>query len=432
MMHISELKIFFGYVLPSIFSFALAGIYAIVDGYFVGNSLGDLGLSVINISYPIVAVMQALGTGVGMGGAIYYSIFTAKKMNSMAYEFIAGSMWLLLAVSLVTTVGVLYGNKFLLELLGAEGKLLSLGMEYIEVIALGAFLQIVGIGLVPFIRNCGGSFFAMLTMVAGFATNIILDYLFVWVWDWGLVGAAWATVIGQGVTFAVAFVYLLYKNLFTFKITWENLNRVLFSILKLGVAPFGLALSPNVSLVFVNRFSMSYGGEEAVAIYACIAYVTCVVYLILQGVGDGSQPLLSHYYGASNWKSLQKYKHMAYGFGLTLALCGSILIYITKDSLGMVFGTSEFVNGEIGRIMPIFLLSVPFVAVLRITTACFYATEKSFLAYILTFTEPLLLLLFMLILPPLFGGQIMIWWSTVLARVFSAILALALMKLYNE
>lgn len=99
---------------------------------------------------------------------------------------------------------------------------------------------------------------------------------------------------------------------------------------------------------------------------------------------------------------------------------------MAKGSLGVLFGASSEVNAEIARIMPIFLLSVPFVAILRITMASFYATEKSVYSYILTFIEPLFMLVLMLVLPPLFGGQVMIWWSTVLARILSALLALAL------
>ena len=94
----------------------------------------------------------------------------------------------------------------------------------------------------------------------------------------------------------------------------------------------------------------------------------------------------------------------------------------------MLFGASNEVHTEIAHIMPIFLISVPFVAILRITTASFYATEKSAYSYVLTFIEPMFMLLFMLILPPLFGGQVMIWWSTVLARIISAVLALMLKR----
>lgn len=421
-----DVRTFFQYVIPSVLSFALSGVYTIVDGFFVGNSIGDWGLSAINIAYPVVAVIQALGTGIGMGGAIYYSIYKAEKKESQAREFTAGALWVLIIASILLTISVFRLNGTLLKLLGANGELLSLGEEYIAVIASGAALQVVGTGLVPFIRNHGGSCYAMVSMIAGFVTNIILDYLFVWVLGQGIAGAAWATVIGQGVTMLIALAYLLRKRQFTLNIPFSNLGKVSASILKIGIAPFGLAMSPNISLIIINRFSISYGGEPAIAAYACIAYVICIIYLILQGVGDGSQPLLSQHYGEKNFSELKNTRKMAYGFAIFLSLIGCVIMYLTKGSLGVLFGASDFVNAEITKIMPVFLVSVPFVAILRITTASFYATEKSTFSYVLTFIEPLFMLVFMLILPPLFGGQIMIWWSTVFARILSALLAVIL------
>lgn len=421
-----DIRIFFQYVIPSVLSFALSGVYAIVDGFFIGNSIGDLGLSAINIAYPIVAVIQALGTGIGMGGAIYYSIYRAEKKEEQAKEFIAGALWVLIISSVFLTISVLILNGTLLELLGANGRLLALGKEYIAVIALGASMQVIGTGLVPFIRNHGGSFYAMVSMIAGFVTNIILDCLFVWVLKQGVSGAAWATVIGQGITMLIVLAFLLRKKQFTLNIPFFKFGKVSASILKIGIAPFGLTMSPNISLIIINRFSVVYGGELAVATYACIAYAICIVYLILQGVGDGSQPLLSQHYGEKNFDKLKSTRTLAYGFALFLSVIGCIIMFLTRESLGVLFGASKEVNTEIAKIMPVFLVSVPFVAVLRIATASFYATEKSMFSYVLTFIEPLFMLVLMLILPPLFGGQIMIWWSTVLARILSALLAVIL------
>ena len=423
-----DVKTFFKYVIPSVLSFALSGIYTIVDGFFVGNSIGDLGLSAVNIAYPIVAVIQALGTGIGMGGAIYYSINKAEKKEAEAKLYTAGALWLLIISSIILTCTIFFLNSPLLSLLGASGQLLSLGEEYIAVIAAGAALQVIGTGLVPFIRNHGGSFYAMISMIAGFVTNIILDYVFVWKLEQGVSGAAWATIIGQGVTMLIALVYLLRKKQFTLCIPFSKMGTVSASVIKIGIAPFGLAMSPNISLIIINRFSVSYGGEPAIATYACIAYVICIIYLILQGVGDGSQPLISQCYGEKNWTDLKFIRKLAYGFAFLLSVIGCVIMYVTRGSLGVLFGASREVNMEIVKIMPVFLVSVPFVAVLRITTASFYATEKSTFSYILTFIEPLFMLVLMLILPPLFGGQIMIWWSTVWARILSAILALVLKK----
>ena len=211
-------RTFFQYVIPSVLSFALSGVYVIVDGFFVGNSIGDAGLSAINIAYPITAVLQSVGTGIGMGGSVKYSILKAAGNEKKAREFVAGATWLMLLFSAVLTVTVFFTSEKILSALGASGELLILGNEYIKVIALGAILQVFGTGLVPFMRNYGGSLWAMIAMICGFATNVALDYTFVWVLGRGMYGAALATIIGQGVTMAVALVYCAIKKNLTLKI----------------------------------------------------------------------------------------------------------------------------------------------------------------------------------------------------------------------
>lgn len=426
-----DIRVFFRYVLPAILSFSLSGVYCIVDGYFIGNRLGDTGLSAVTIAYPIVALLQAIGTGLGMGGAIYYSIYKAKGDDSRARLFIAISNWLMLVFSVILTALILFWNSPALRLLGAGGELFIQAKEYVVVISLGTFFQIFGTGLVPFIRNLGGSAYAMVSMITGFITNIIADYLLVWVWEQGMAGAAIATVIGQGMTMLLALIYLFVKRHFVLRIPLNQIASAAVLVLKVAAAPFGLAMSPNTSLMIINRFSASYGGEAAIAAYACIAYMISVISLVLQGVGDGSQPLISKYYGTGRFRQLRSIRSLAYGFSLLLSAAGCAIMYMWRDKIGILFGASLEVNMEVARIIPVFLVSVPFVAIARITISSFYASKKTVLAYFLIFIEPVLMLIFMLLLPPLFGGQIMIWWSTVFARIVSAFLSW-IMKIYVD
>ena len=419
---------FFKYVIPSVIAFTLAGIYAIVDGYFVGNTIGDAGLSAINIAYPVVAVLQALGTGIGMGGAVYYSIHMAEKKEKLAKEYISVGWWLLILISIISTIAIYVFASDILKLLGAEGDILANAADYIKIISIGAILQILGTGLIPIMRNYGGSFWSMFAMMGGFVTNIVLDFVLVWIYGMGMKGAAAATIIGQGVTVAIAIIYELCLKKFYVKLSLKYMKQICGSIFKIGLAPFGLALTPNISLIFINRFSAFYEGEKAIATYACISYIIWIIYLILQGVGDGSQPLMSCYYGEKDTKSLKDIQKMAYTVAVILAIIGGIIMYAGRTKIGILFGASAAVNNEIAKIVPIFLVSLPFVSITRISTACFYAAEKSVLSYILTFIEPILMLVFMLILPPLFGGQIMVWWSTVFARIIAAVLALILTR----
>lgn len=160
---------------------------------------------------------------------------------------------------------------------------------------------------------------------------------------------ALGTGIGMGVTMLIALVYLLRKEQFTLSIPLSKMGAVSFAVVKIGIVPFGLAMSPNISLIIINRFSVSYGGEPAIATYACIAYVICIICLILQGVGDGSQPLISQCYGEKNWGDLKYARRLAYGFSFALSVIGCIIMFVTKGSLGVLFGASDGVNARAGH-----------------------------------------------------------------------------------
>lgn len=189
---------FFKFVVPSVLAFALSGVYTIVDGFFIGNSLGDAGLASITLGYPISAFVQAAGTGIGLSGAIRFTILRGQQKEEDAKRCLGSTVLLFALASMLLTGLALLFLSPLLRILGAEGEVLGMTAEYVRIIALGAVFQIFSTGLVPFIRNLGGASFAMFSMGAGFLTNIILDYLLVWVYPWGMAGAALATILGAG------------------------------------------------------------------------------------------------------------------------------------------------------------------------------------------------------------------------------------------
>lgn len=422
-------KAFLSYVVPSVLAFTLSGIYAIVDGFFVGNSVGDIGLSSINVAYPVVSLIQSLGTGIGMGGAVLYSIRYAMGEKEKASHMLQATMYLLFLSSIFITVLLLLLLEPTLQLLGAENELMLLGKQYLRIIVVGGVFQIFGIGIVPLIRNNGGSAFAMGTMVIGFVMNILLDYIFVWKMEWGITGAAAATVIGQATTMTGGFFYLLYHKLLQGRFFREDI--LLFgSIGRIGLAPFGLNMSPIVSLIFINRFSMAHGGELAVACYACISYMVTILYYFMQGVGDGSQPLMSKYYGEGNWKSVKQIRRYAYIASELLTLAGAAVLFFGREHIGVIFGASEVVSQMVAEAMPIFLVGILFLSFARIITSGFYATENGLFSYILVYAEPIFLILLLLVLPR-FGGQTFVWWSMAGAQLITSVIAF-LLKMHSD
>lgn len=389
---------FFRMVIPSVLAFALTGVYSIVDGFFVGNQLGDNGLAAINLAYPITAFIQAVGTGLGLSGAVRYTILKGQGRQDGATESVSCTEVLLFFFSVLLTILLLAVKSPLLGLLGAQGAVLELSREYIQVIAIGTIFQVFATGSIPFIRNLGGASFAMFTMIAGFGTNIVLDYLFVWVYPWGMAGAALATVIGQAVSVIAAIGYLFWRKMgFVFPAAHRFLTQGK-AILKVAVAPFGLTFSSQITIILMNRFLMSYHGEQAVAVYGCIAYIIVIAYLLLQGVGDGSQPLISRYYGEGTYENMRATRRLAYVTSGMIALLCMVVMFLLRGQIGVLFGASAQTNLDVAKYLPLFLAPLLFLSYIRITITYLYATEKASLSYLLVYAEPSLLFALLLIL----------------------------------
>ncbi len=419
---------FFQYVIPSMLAFALSGIYSIADGFFVGNAMGDSALAAINVAYPLTAFLQAIGTGIGMGGAVEYSIAMGSQKPRRSREFFSMALFLLFGLGVLFTFMLMAIGAPVLRLFGATGEIYTLGREYIFFISLGAVFQVLGTGLVPFIRNMGGSVTAMAAMIACFLTNIVLDYLMVWRFSMGMTGAAIATDIGQGVTFLVCLGFFLRKKekpVFSFG---KHAFLLIKKIFQVGISPFGLTFAPNITLILVNKSASVFGGAMAVTCYAPVSYICCVVQLLLQGVSDGCQPLLSLSYGQGKEEKTLQLRNLAYRFSFLVSLVCVVLLFFLRDQAGALFGASRSVTVEISRILPVFLAGYLFVSISRVTTSYFYATGKDLRAYVLIYGEPVLLALLLLFVPVLAD----IWgtWASVpLSQLLAMILGILFIRI---
>lgn len=421
-----QYRSFFSFIIPSVIAFALSGVYTIADGFFVGNSVGDMGLSTINVSYPVVCLIQSMGTGIGMGGAVLYSIYLARGEKETAEAYVNAAFRLLFFASAAMTVLFSAGLTAVLKFLGARGVLSIWGKEYLRIILFGVIFQMFGTGLLPIIRNHGGAVFAMKIMVLGFLVNIFLDYLFIWRLEWGIRGAAMATVMGQAVTMIGEIGYLR-KHQVPVRKRSQKEPELFRKIIRIGLAPFGITMSPILSLLLINRASMLYGGEEAVACYACISYAITILYLLIQGVGDGSQPLISWYFGEGNRNEVRKVRRFSCFFAEMIALTGAFCLFALRSRVGAVFGSSQAVTEEISRVLPIFLIGILFLSFVRIIASYFYAVAQNLFSYILVYAEPVLLLVFLRIFPR-FGGQEFVWWSVAGIQILSFVIAVILQR----
>ena len=417
-MHIR--KEFYRYVLPSMLAFALSGVYAIADGFFVGNALGDDALAAINVAFPLTAFLQAVGTGIGMGGAVEYAISMGSGDKDRCNRFFGVSLIALFVSGLALTLVFWLFAPQVLSLFGATGSIHQLADEYIRYISLGALFQVLGTGLVPLLRTYDGADAAMCSMTAGFLTNVVLDALFISVFRWGTAGAAAATVIAQGVSAALGLVYLFRVKRVFRGVSFRLNRRTVLRLLATSLSPFGLTMLNTVTLVVINRGALAYGGSLAVACYAVMSYAICMVHFIIQGIGDGAQPLLSRYYGAGEQEALAQVRTLTFRSAPAAALLCGIALFLGRSAIPHLFGASNAATRLFQVILPLFLLYLPFMSVVRILTSYFCATEQITRADLLIYGQPVVLVALSLILPRTGLGLSGVWLSVPLTQILLA------------
>ncbi len=420
------------YVIPTMVTFTLTGIYSIVDGIFVGHAVGDAGLAGINVAYPLVCLVFALGTGIGMGGGVISSIRRGRGDVEAEQGVIGTTLILLLIVSIPVAVAYNVAAEPACRILGGQGDTLHQAVMYLEVIAVGVPFQLVTTGCLPLIRNKGEVAYAMFVQVVAGLTNVGLDWLFIMQFGWGVRGGAAATVIAQVAAFlGVVGFFARRAN----RIPLRSLvPRSSFAahICKLGLAPFGLTMLPEVSTV-VNNVSLShYGGETALAAYAAIAYVAFFVQVMIQSVGDGSQPLISVYRGAGDADTVRRLRNTNYAVAITFGVVGLALMFLMRFAVPVLFGASEAATDMIAFALPVFSICYVFYGFTHTTTSYFYAVDDARASNALVVSEAVIVCVVVFVLSAAFGVD-GVWFSpTVLQLCLCAIAAVLLRRRHGE
>lgn len=410
-------KQFYRYVIPSICTMVLGGFYTIVDGYFIGNAMGDVGLAAINLGWPIPALVYACASGIGIGGSVLVSTYMGEN-NVQLTNKAKGNTLMLLAI--VTLLLMLFLGLFaddVLVLLGAKGLVYTYGYDYIKVLTIGAALQIFGTGCTPILRNSNRSMQAMIIMIVGLFTNIFLDWAFVQVLDWQMMGAALATILAQGVA-CVSCLWLILSD--EHKLTKQDFKLdqgLVKNILRVGVSPFGLSISPSLVIICANWQCLAVGGETAVAAYSVISYLLCPMQEILRGVGEGVQPLISFCNGAgkiTEIKLLLRKTHRLVGI---LAILLGVLMFTNAQSLPSIFKVSIEASEMIVAACRIISFAFIFIGIVKTYSAYFYAIREPKASSIIIYGESLLVTPILMFVLPQFMGLNGIW-SVTLVNAF--------------
>ena len=296
--------------LPSIVAQIVNALYNIVDRIYIGHmgAEGDMALTGLGVCFPIIMFISALAALGGQGGGPRAAIAMGEGDNERANSILGSSTALLIALAVVATAVFQIWKEPLLLAFGAAENTIGYASDYLSIYLWGSISVLLALGLNSFVTAQGFSTFAMLTVVIGAAINIALDPLFIFVFDMGVRGAALATIIAQTASAVWVVCFLTGKrSLLRIRRKYLRLKKeVLGPIVALGVSPFIMQSTESLVSISFNSSLRTYGGDTAVGAMTICSSVMQVVYLPLQGLAQGAQPIVSYNYGAGNLDRVKK------------------------------------------------------------------------------------------------------------------------------
>ncbi|WP_242961512.1 MATE family efflux transporter [Peptostreptococcus faecalis] len=334
-------KLLYQFSIPSIVGMTASALYNVVDRIFIGNhpSLGANGLAAITICFPAMIIMMSVGILFGQGGATLFSISLGKGDMKKADKILGNATTLMIAMSIIIT---LLGEIFLKDLLilfGATSEIIPFAEKYMRIIFLGTIFQVIGMGMNNFLRADGRPRLSMVAMFIGAGLNFILNPLFIFGFNWGMTGAALATVVSQLVSMIWS-IYNFIKKDSTHRITFKNMKfdrKLSGEITLLGMPGFLLQLANSALNFVLNHLIISYGGSIAVSGMGIVNSLQTLLILPIIGINQGLQPIVSFNYGAKKFARVKKAAQLAIISATIIAIIGAIIINTIPNVLVSMF-----------------------------------------------------------------------------------------------
>lgn len=322
-------SIFFKFLIPSVGGMLGTSLYVLGDTMIVGRYLGNDGLVALNLSIPIINVFTGLGLLFGIGGATLYSIDKGRGINNKLNKYFTLSVIYSLIIGLILTLIRVFFIDELVSFFGAKDNIFLMSKDYLKTLMLFSIPFVLNITLQVFVRNDGSPKIAMTSMLVGSILNVILDYIFIKIFNMGMLGGALATGIAPLVGLLILSTHFIKKKnnvKLTKDIKGENIS---LDIIKTGFPSFIIELSSGIVIFAFNAVILNISGNISVSAYTVIANLSLIVVAIFQGVAQAVQPIVSINYGAN--KKTRYIKTVKYGIYTSFIL--GLIFYLT----GLIF-----------------------------------------------------------------------------------------------
>ncbi|MCF0218382.1 MAG: MATE family efflux transporter [Muribaculaceae bacterium] len=397
------------YSLPAIIASVATSLYNIVDSIFIGRGVGAMAIAGLAITFPLMNLVIAFCMLIAAGGAAITSIFLGQKNITRATDVLKNVTLLSLVHSVVFGGITLIYLDPILTFFGATPATLPYAHEFMRVILYGTPISFIFISLNNLMRATGYPRKAMISALISVVVNIVLAPIFIFHLQWGIQGAALATIFGQLVSCVWVVAHFLHRsNLVNYHCGGSWFNRSICKhIYSIGMSPFLMNVCACIVVVFINRALLEHGGTDpdmAIGAYGIINRTTMFFIMIVFGITQGMQPILGYNYGANLMKRVKSTLRIGIWVGISITTFGWLITEIFPDQVSSLFTVDKTLIDITRTGFRIFFLFYPIVGAQIVIQNFFQSIGHPVYSIFLSLTRQLIFLLPGLwILPPIFG-----------------------------
>lgn len=423
------------YAIPAIIAMIASSLYNITDSIFIGHGVGPLAISGLAITFPLMNLAAAFGSLVGAGAATLLSVRLGQKDYTTANSILGNVFIMNLFIGISFTIVSLLFLDPILYFFGASEKTLPYAHDFMVIILSGNVITHMYLGLNSMLRSSGKPRQSMYATIFTVLINLVLNPLFIFVFNWGIRGSAIATVISQ----TSVLIWQIY--LFCDKNNFIHIQKGIFKLnkyivkdsLSIGMSPFLMNAAASVIVIIINQGLLKYGGDLAVGAYGIVNRIAFLFVTIVLGLNQGMQPIAGYNFGAKLYPRVTQVLKKTI-LGATLVMCtGFLVVESVPHAVASIFTTDKELIDIASLGLRMVFICYPIVGFQIVTSTFFQSIGMAQKAIILSLTRQILFLIPFLLILPKFFGIAGIWLSMPLADFFATILAaIMLYKQYKE
>ena len=418
-------KLLLQYSIPAIIGMTITSIYNIIDSIFIGHGVGAMAIAGLAVSFPLMNLVVAFCTLVSAGGSTLASIRLGQKDMKGATEILSHTLMLCITNSFFFGILSFIFLDDILVFFGASADTLPYARSFMQVILLGTPITYTMIGLNNVMRATGYPKKAMITSMATVLSNIILAPIFIFHFEWGMRGAATATVISQliGMVWVVSHFFKQDSTVHFEGKVWKMKRRIVGNIFAIGMSPFLMNMAACFIVILINQGLKKYGGDLAIGAFGIVNRLVFIIVMIVMGLNQGMQPIAGYNFGAGQHARVIKTLKLTIIYATCVTTFGFIVGMLFSDWVVSIFTSDAELIALSAKGLRIVVMFFPIIGFQMVTANFFQSIGMASKAIFLSLTRQMMVLLPCLIILPRFFGVAGVWYSMPISDLLASLIA---------